>query len=200
MSTFRRLFDTLRTVYGRIFRRQEDAYLRDVVDFLRKVPLFQHFSRGMLRQLAEVLHPRTYPRGEFLYYENDPGLGLYLIQSGRVRLLTEDDQGQMHELRQLGEYELVGEISILGDFRRMETAQAMTDIEVLGFFSPDVKIMAKRNPKIHAALTAALARYLAERQVEMVQLLSERSDKITALRLRDHAAQRQHESETPLLG
>ena len=170
-----------------MLKRAEDAQLRGLVDVLRVVPIFQHFSKSVLTQMAEVMHVRQYKREEFLYYENDPGLGLYIVRSGRVRLLTEDAQGDVHELRQVGEYELLGEVAVLGDFRRMESAQALVDTEVLGFFSPDMKVMANRTPKVHAAMTTALAQHLATQQVWLMQLLTQQMGKVDALRLRDEA-------------
>lgn len=185
MSLFRRISDVVRRFYRRVFKRQEDAHLHAIVETLLDVPIFQYCSHNMLLDLAQVMHRRSYRRDAFIYHEDDPGLGLYIVQRGRVRLLTEDENGTMQELRQAGENELLSEISILGDYRRMETVQAVTDTQVLGFFSPDMNVMAKRNPKVYAAVMAALARYLAGRQVEMVRLLAERNGKVDALRLRE---------------
>ncbi len=150
---------------------------------LGQVELFRDFPRNALWELAEVMHRRTYRRDEFIYYERDPGLGLYIVQRGRVRLLAEDENGHVHELRQADENEFFGELSILGDFRRMETAQAATETTVLGFFSPDLKTMLKRNPSVGAAVVQALARRLAGQQVALVQRLAEDENRIAALRL-----------------
>ena len=102
-----------------------------------------------------------------------------------MRLFTEDEAGLVHDLRQVSEHELFGELSLFGsgDLRRTETAQALTETRVIGFFSPDLKTMLRRTPKTAAAVTIVLARYLALRQMEMVRLLSERKDKAAAMRL-----------------
>lgn len=185
MSIFNRLSDLVRRFYRRVFKRQEDAHLHAIVETLLDVPIFQYCSHNMLLDLAQVMHRRSYKRDAYIYHENDPGLGLYIVQRGRVRLLTEDENGKVQELRQVGENELLSEISILGEFRRMETVQAVTDTQVLGFFSPDMNVMAKRNPKVYAAVMAALARYLAGREVSMVKRLTEKTGKADALRLRE---------------
>ncbi len=189
MSITRRFIHTLRDTYRRMFRRQEDARTHEVVEVLRQVSLFKGFSRSALRELAEVLHRRDYKRDEFLYYENDPGLGLYIVQRGRVRLLTEDEKGKVHELRLVTENEFFGPLCLLGEFRRMETAQAVTETRVLGFFSPDLKTMLKRNPSAGAAIFASLARHLAARQVALMQRMADDQGKVAALRLLDGATQ-----------
>ncbi|MFQ5569004.1 MAG: Crp/Fnr family transcriptional regulator [Rhodothermales bacterium] len=183
MSIPRRIIDTLRYTYQRMFQRQEDNRAHEVVEVLKQVTLFQGFSQNALRELAEVMHRRSYRRDEFLYYENDPGLGLYIVQRGCVRLLVEDENGGVHERYQAVENEFFGEISILGDYRRMETAQAATETKVLGFFSPDLKTILKRNPSLGASMVMALARHLATQQVSMTQRVIEERGKVPALRL-----------------
>ncbi len=197
MSVTRRIIHTLRDLYRRMFQRQEDARTREVVEVLKQMPLFKGFSRSALRELAEVMHPRDYRRDEFLYYENDPGLGLYIVQRGRVRLVVEDEDGEVQELRQTVENEFFGALSLLGESRRMETAQAVTETRVLGFFSPDLKTMLKRNPSVGAAAVAALARHLAARQVALMQQIAQDRGKVAALRLLDGATQ-QAEAAPPV--
>ena len=189
MSLTRRFIATLRDLYRRMFRRQEDARTNEVVEVLKQVTLFQGFSRSALRGLAEVLHRRDYKRDEFLYYENDPGLGLYIVERGKVRLMTEDEKGKTRELRQVAENEFFGSLSLMGEFRRMEAAQAVTETRVIGFFSPDLKTMLKRNPPVGAAIVAALARHLAAQQVALVKRVADDQGKVTALRLLDDATQ-----------
>ncbi len=183
MAAFNILVSSLRTGYRRAFRQEEDARSREVVSVLKQVPVFANLSRRVLRELAEAVHNRTYRRDEILYYEGDPGLGLYIIRRGCVRLLTEDEDGSVHELRQLGESEIFGELSLFGDLRRNATAQALTETHVLGFFRPDLHALTKRDPQAAAAVTAALAQYLAARQVELMRLMAARENKIAAATL-----------------
>ncbi len=182
MSTLRSIQSTIRSLYRRVFSKEEDARTREIVDVLRQVPLLQELSRGTLADLAEVVHQRSYARDEFVFYENDPGLGLYVVQSGRVRVLAEAEHGAVHELRQVSERGFFGELSLLGDFRRMETAQALTDTRVLGLFRPDLKTVLKRNPKAGAAVLSVLARHLAVRQLDLIRLLEEKAGRLDARR------------------
>ena len=183
MSLSRSLVNALRSVYRRMFRRQEDTRTREAVAVLNQVSLFQGLSRGALTEVSELMHRRNYRRDEFIYYANDPGLGLYIVQRGRVRLLVEDAEGGVYELWQAGEADFFGVLSILGDFRRMETAQAVTEAQVLGFFSPDLKTLIKRNPSLGAAVIEALARHQAEQQVTLVERMAEEEGLEAALRL-----------------
>ena len=183
MALFDDLGARLRRGYRQMFQRQEEEAASATAEALRQVALFGNLSRGALSDLAEVVHHRRYRRDEFLYYEDDPGLGLYIVLQGAVRLLVEDEAGGLREVRQVTEFGFFGELSLLGDFRRLETAQAVTETEVLGFFNPDLKTLLRRKPSVGGEVTFALARHLAARQVALLQLVGEDEGKTAALRL-----------------
>ncbi|MDX1545693.1 MAG: cyclic nucleotide-binding domain-containing protein [Rhodothermales bacterium] len=183
MAVFRSIAATLRRGYRRMFQREVDAHTREAADALRQVELFRFLSGGALHDLAEVVHRRRYRRDEYLYYENDPGLGLYVVLHGAVRLLVEDDGGGQREVRQVTEHGFFGDLALLGDFRRLETAQAVTETDVLGFFTPDLKTLMKRNPGVGGEVALALARHLAARQVALIDEVAKDAGRVGALRL-----------------
>lgn len=131
--------------------------------------------------MAGVAHRRTYKRGEVLYYEGDPGLGLYIIESGCVRLVADGNPDGTHELREVRENEMLGVVSVLGDFERLETAETLTDARVLGFFRPDLKNVMRRDPKAGGEITMALARDLAGHHVNLIRQFEELQDRKTTL-------------------
>lgn len=174
----------------RLFNRGVDQKTSEMIDTLRQVTIFKNLPSSALQDLAEAVHVRDYKRDEFLYYERDPGLGMYVVQRGRVRLLVEDEAGVIHELRQVGANEFFGKLSLLGDHRRSETAQAISDTRVLGFFRPDLKNILKRIPGSGAAIIEAIARNLAAFETEIIRVLVEKDGKIEAMRMVDNAAAR----------
>ena len=188
MSAFRSLIRSGTRLYRRLFRRRLDSRTRDVAESLRGVPTLSHLSSGALYAMAEVTHRRTYRRGESLYYEGDPGLGLYIVESGRVRLRTDRNAERSHELRVLDANDMIGALSLLGDFPRLETAETVTDTQVLGFFRPDLKNVMRRDPGAGAEIIMALARHMAAQHVELVRRYEEEVDVLTALQSHAEAA------------
>jgi CRP-like cAMP-binding protein len=138
--------------------------------------------------MASVTHRRTYRRGESLYYEGDPGLGLYIVESGRIRLVTDREPDRSHELRVLEANDMIGGLSLLGDFRRLETAETVTEAQVLGFFRPDLKNVQRRNPKDGTEIIMALARQMAAQHVELIRRYKDQTDPCTALQTYAEAA------------
>lgn len=176
MSVFRSLLRAGAQLYRRLFQRRLDSRTRNIAERLQSVPALSHLSSSARYAMAGVTHRRTYRRGESLYYEGDPGLGLYVVESGRVRLITNRDPDRTRELRMLNADEMVGGLSLLGDFRRLETAEAVTEAQVLGFFRPDLKNVMRRAPKAGAEIIRALARHLAAQHVELVHRFEEQAD------------------------
>ena len=181
MSFFRSVLRSVARLYRQLFRRRLDSRTRDIAERLQSVPALSHLSSSARYSMAEVTHRRTYRRGESLYYEGDPGLGLYIVESGRVRLLTDREADRSRELRVLDANEMIGGLSLLGDFQRLETAEAITDAQVLGFFRPDLKNVMRRTPKAAAEIVMALARHLAAQHVELVRRYAEQGDAVAAL-------------------
>ena len=185
-------------LYRRLFQRRLDSETREVAEVLRVVPALGHLSSGALHAMAAATHRRTYRRGESLYYEGDPGLGLYVVESGRVRLVSDAESGRTRNLRELDANDMFGELSILGDFRRLETAETVTEARVLGFFRPDLKNVMRRHPKAGTEIVMALARRVAAQHVEAVRLLEEQSGRDVALDVYAEAAGRVEEESPPL--
>ena len=189
MSFFRPFLRAGARLYRRLFQRRLDAHTREIANRLRRVPALSHLSSGALYAMASVTHRRTYRRGESLYYEGDPGLGLYIIESGRVRLTTDRAPDRSSELRVVETDEMIGGLSLLGDFQRLETAETVTEAQVLGFFRPDLKNVMRRDPKAGGEIIMALARYMAAQHVELLRRYEEQADAITALQSYAQAAE-----------
>lgn len=166
-----------------ILNRGDDPSVSVAMETLRSNPLFDSFSWSNYHDLALVLHYRSYKKGDYIYYEDDPGLGLYLIQSGSVRLLFEDADGGVHEIKTLGVNDVFGHLSLMGDFRRTETAQATGETRLLGLFRPDLHRLMRQYPKTGAALLETVGRYITTRQMEMFSTLGHENSKFDALKI-----------------
>jgi CRP/FNR family transcriptional regulator, cyclic AMP receptor protein len=190
MSIGSTVLDTARKAGKRIFRQEEDARMKVLADYLDGVPLFGPLPRGMLVELAEAFHERSYRKDEFLYYEGDPGIGLYIVVSGNIRLLVDDASGQSTEVHEVGPAEILGATCLLGGgiIKRTESAQASVATEVLGLFSPEYRTLQRRHPKTGAALATLLARHFAQRLTETRRLLREQDGPIEAARCLGTAA------------
>ena len=154
--------------------------MRGIADTLGASALFGDLPKSVLSDVAEIVHRRTYKQDEVLYYEGDPGFGLYVIQRGSVSLFTEDE-GTTHALRRVGRGEVLGTLSLLGEFQRTESARALVETDVLGLFRSDLQTLSKRHPDSGVLLLGVLARDVVALQSEVMQVLIERDGRVGAL-------------------
>ena len=148
-------------IWGSIFRsgRQEES----IADILRTIPLFAELTQRELKVLESAVHRRTYHAGETIFVETEPGVGMYVIQSGKVRIVLNHKDENPIVLAELEPGDFFGEMALLGNMTRSATAIASDRVELIGFFHPDLLEIINLHPLIGAKIALGLSRTLAER-------------------------------------
>ena len=100
---------------------------------------------------------KTYPAGEMIFSEFEPGDTFYLIQSGRVQLVK--IIGDIEKtLDILQPSEMFGEMAILENSPRSATAIALDKVTVLEFNSQNFEVLMLGNPQIALKLLRMFAK------------------------------------------
>jgi CRP-like cAMP-binding protein len=133
---------------------------KNILTLLHGVPIFEGLGRGQLRAVERILHRRKYHAGEYIFREGDPGLGMYIIESGEVSIVSES---RSSEISRLGKGEFFGEMSMFNDRPRSASALAYEETKVFGFFQPDLLGLLETRPSIGTKVVMMLSRILAER-------------------------------------
>ncbi len=180
-SYSKRIPASIRAIYGKFFAPKEDEETIQILNTLQNVDLFNPLTRRQLLGLAPAFHRRHYKRDEVIYYQGDPGLGLYVVESGSVTLAFEEGTGDVYDAITLGPNQTFGIVSTYGDIRRQETARAVTQTSVLGLFAPELKSVIRRKPALGAAVLLLLVQHIAEFHVSFVERLSASTDSATVL-------------------
>lgn len=150
-------------------------------------------------EFLQLCHRRTYKEGEFVFYSNDPGTGMYFIEDGEVELTVSiSDDNPEEETKEgflLETADSFGALSIGYDLRRRSSARCMTDCTLLGFFKPDFEVLMERQPQIAVKFLQTLSN-IALRQLERAtRKIEELSDPYTAVRIEFEAYYEQAEIE-----
>jgi HEAT repeat protein len=132
--------------------------LMERVLFLRKVALFEELAPSDLKHVAAIATERVYPDASKLVRQGDSGDELYIIVSGRVRVLTD---GQPVAARSAGDF--IGEMAILTREPRSATVVAEGDVRVLCVEQRQFEVMLRDRPEIGLAVIKTLAQRLRER-------------------------------------
>ncbi len=132
-------------------------------EVLRKVPVFRDLNDRELKILETIVHPRTYRAGETVFLQSEPGVGMYVIDSGGVDILLNHESEDLLFLAQLEPGDFFGEMALLGEGLRSATAKTREQSELIGFFHPDLIEIMNLHPTMGAKITLGLSKTLADR-------------------------------------
>jgi len=133
-----------------------------IIPVLRTVPIFEGLTYRDLKKIELIVHERTFMPDEVVFYERQPGTGMYVVKKGLIRL-TKTTDGERVKIAELGEGEFFGEMSLLEEYPRSAQATAVVKTEALGIFRPDLLDLIKRHPKLGSKILMKLSTRLAGR-------------------------------------
>jgi CRP/FNR family transcriptional regulator, cyclic AMP receptor protein len=82
------------------------------LEILRHVSIFNGLTETELQFLAERAVPRTYSKGELLFTEGDPCTGLFVVETGNVRIFKSSPNGREQILTVEGPGSSVAELPL----------------------------------------------------------------------------------------
>jgi CRP/FNR family cyclic AMP-dependent transcriptional regulator len=157
-------------------------------EILSKVPAFSDLKARELKEVAAIMHRREYRAGEPVFFEGDPGLGMYIIQDGDVSIQVAGKDGERRELVVLSDGDFFGELALLDESPRSADAVAKSDCLLLGFFRPDLFELIARKQELGIKIVLKLAEIVAQRlrrtDKELTKVRSQ-MDRIQTQRERD---------------
>ena len=106
---------------------------------LKSVPMFAAFREDQLRTLAPVVMRRSVPRGSVVMAEGDRIDFLYVVLSGRLKVMMGEADGKEVILSILGPGEIFGEMGLIDDGPRSASVIAIEPCELLSVSKRDFR-------------------------------------------------------------
>lgn len=169
-----------------------------MIDRLRALPLFARLSDAELADLAERIRLRSFRRGEVIFRKDDPGMHLYLVLDGAVKIALPGELGQEALVGIMRPGEFFGELALFDRTPRSATAVALEDTRAALLASDDFFAFLERHQSAVRVVFGALAR--------IIRRLSDRVEDLTFLDVPSRVAKylldltRVHEGAAPELG
>jgi CRP/FNR family transcriptional regulator, cyclic AMP receptor protein len=107
-----------------------------------------------------VSRERSYPRGSVILFENDPGDSLFVVRSGRVKVVLIGEDGREVILGVLGVGEYFGEMALIDESPRSAHVIAMEDATLIVLRREDFRRRVESNPNVAWSLLSELSRRL----------------------------------------
>lgn len=129
----------------------------DVLAELRRTSLFAGARDEQLRPLGERTFTRRLAAGQILFTQGEPSEHLYVVRSGRIRIVVTSPRGDELTLTVLGPGDSFGELSVIDGSPRSATAEALEPVELLAVGAVEARQVLEREPAILLAAAAELA-------------------------------------------
>jgi CRP/FNR family transcriptional regulator, cyclic AMP receptor protein len=140
---------------------------------LKAVPLFASFPEDQLRMLTTVVSRKSVTRSTMVMAAGDATDSLYIVLSGRLKVMMSDAEGKEVILAILGPGEFFGEMGLIDDEPRSASVVALEACELLGITKRDFKKALADNFEMTMAVMRGLVRRLreADRKIGSLALL-----------------------------
>ncbi len=135
------------------------------VSLLRQLPLLADVPEADLARLAETCHLTQAPRDAMLFEQGDPCDRVFIVQSGRVKIVYQEEDGREVILEMIAPGEAFGG-AVLFFPTHPATAKAMEDSEVVSFSNEAYASFLLAHP----AVALKLIRMLGQRHRSMINL------------------------------
>ena len=140
---------------------------------LKAVPLFASLPDDQLRTLAAVVTRRSAPRASVIMAAGDQIDSLYIVISGRLKVMMGDADGKEVILSLIGPGEYFGEMGLIDDSPRSASVVSIEPCELLCVAKRDFKKCLVENFEMSTAVMRGLVRRLreADRKIGSLALL-----------------------------
>jgi len=129
---------------------------------LRNVPLFATLPDSQLALLTSVVSRRAFPRGTTVIAAGDSTDSLYVVISGRLKVMMSDDEGREVILSMLGPSEYFGEMALIDDSPRSASVITLEACELLVLAKRDFKKCVAENFEMSMTLMRGLVKRLRD--------------------------------------
>ena len=131
------------------------------LQLLKNVVLFKDLSMRDLAMVNSLMHERCYIADEVIFDEGEEGQGLFLVLSGRVKIVLPANENAL--LLELGPGAFFGEVALLDQSVRTAQARAIEDTQIVALFRAEFYSLLETHSAIASRISFQLARVLAAR-------------------------------------
>ena len=143
------------------------------LDLLRRVPLFSLLTVAQAEVISGAVIKRRFKRGEALVEQGQKSNALFILLTGRARVVTSDSRGREVILATLAQGDYLGEMSIIDNEPHSATVRAEVQTDVLMLGRAEFARCLTENASMSLVVMRGLVKRLrhADRKIESLALL-----------------------------
>ncbi len=144
----------------------------DSFDLIRSIPIFSVLEETALSKIVDIGLKRKYTKNSIVFLEEETGAILFIISTGKVKVVRTDDDGKEVILSILGPGDFFGEMALLDGLPRSATVVALDESELFIINRREFLNLIESSPQVAISLLRELTRRLrkADEQIENLSL------------------------------
>jgi CRP/FNR family transcriptional regulator len=157
------------TVLQHLIRTHAKIVAGDEV-YLTLSGIFQEVSQADLQTLMASAQERRVPKDGFFFQQGDPSTEVFVLTSGRIKMVRSDSDGRSVILRLVTPPKPFGHITGLAEIPRHASAQALEDSRALAWDVPTVLKIITARPDVSINVVRYMAKQIAAGTDRLVDL------------------------------
>lgn len=135
-----------------------------IMNFIGSMRPFNHFDQQTIKKIASLLKVIKIDRNTILMHQNDHGNSMYFVFGGHLKTTITNQLGTETSTGEIGQGEIVGEISLILDEPRSATVRAIRDTVLLEFSRKHFDEFNKDYPEAAMSIARFCARGLINKK------------------------------------
>ena len=147
-----------------------ERIIMDKEELLKNVDLFSGLKKKAIQSLGEFCVERSFKKDEILFKQGDSGIGLYIIASGKVKVVKEMSDGSELEVAVHGPGAFFGEMTVLDNAPRSASVIAIEDTDCLLLTSWVFKSRMEVQPEIALMVLPVVVKRFRETNERLLEV------------------------------
>ncbi|MCL2458792.1 MAG: Crp/Fnr family transcriptional regulator [Desulfobulbus sp.] len=127
------------------------------IEMLAASLLFNGLPPEQLQKITGIVVGKQYPKGTPIFHEGDPGIGFYLVASGKVKIFKMSFDGKEQILHIFGPGEPFGEVPVFYGTPFPANATTLVDTKLYFFPRAEFVALVAATPSLALNMLAVLA-------------------------------------------
>ncbi|MDA8212232.1 MAG: Crp/Fnr family transcriptional regulator [Clostridia bacterium] len=143
------------------------------LELIRKIAIFSDLSDEELALIDNVIVTLNYKKRGTIFMEGQPGVGVYFVYSGQVKIfkVSEDGREQILHFRKAGD--IFGEVVLFDGGAYPASAEALVDAQVGVIRNQDLENLLMKHPSMAVKLLKLMAKKLRRAQMKVHEITTQ---------------------------
>jgi len=142
-----------------------------LINYLKQIPLFSHLKDSQLKEIASRCTTVRFKKGAEIFHKTDMSTDLYIVNSGLLKAVLSDDDGDEIVIAHFESGAFFGELSLIDGKGRSATIVADKDSELSVLTKEVFFDLITKDPKIAISLMTTMVNRLRKAD-EMIESLA----------------------------